>query len=1067
MVNKFSEDELVESTAAEIFYSGLGWDVSYAYNKETYGSVSTYGRTNKAQVVLKREFLEMIKDINPGLPEVAYENAYENLTEGSSSKSLVEINYSKYLMIRDGIEVVYHDHKKKKQHHHRITVIDFRNPSRNRFHIIRQLWIKGKSGRERRPDIIGFVNGIPLLFIELKNTHIPVEAAYNDNLSDYFDVIPELFYYNSLIILSNGLEAKLGSITGKYVHFHDWKRNTEEDEGDVQLTSMLKSVCDKNTFLDIFENFTLFDDSKGSKSKIVAKNHQFLGVNKAVAEFNRKTELFNAGKINSTEKQKLGVFWHTQGSGKSYSMLFFCQKLLRKSSGTLTFLIVTDRNELENQIYGTFSGAGAVPKITGGGKNGIRAEGSEHLKSLLSQNHRYIFTLIHKFNFREVISIRSDIIVITDEAHRTQGGELAENLRFALPNASLIGFTGTPIFKDDERTKRLFGDYVSKYDFSRSIEDGATVPLYYENRGEYLNLKNPGITKDIVDEIDAHEDLSVEQQLKIGDRFYKEYPVLTAKERLRTIAKDVVSHFFSRGYKGKGMFVAIDKITAVKMYNFITKEKALFEKELEKKIRGKSYDDQEEMQLVRDLEWVRETEICVVVSSEQNEIRKFENFGLDINSHREKMNTRDLEKDFKDPDNTFRFVIVCAMWITGFDVPSLSTLYIDKPLKAHTLMQTIARANRVYEGKNNGHIVDYIETYKALLEALSVYGETGGSTTGDPINDVAKLMEELRKAIHAVRVFLKNCGIDMDALINTNHGGKLLRMIKNSSESLMANVATAAQFQKLARQVFKIYQAILPDKRISEFSPAKQVINKLYRQVEIKVQEADLSLILAKIQALVDKSIATEKPESVAEKDELIDLSDLDFEALKKMYSKQKNKNSLTFSLVHACKKYMEEAPVKNANQLNYHKKYEEIIDAYNSGKSREAVEKAFYELMIALKNQSDDQLERKREGLSEEEAVVFDILRKRELTESERKKVRDIAVSLLQKLKESELRIPAWSEQTTLAARVEKYIIENLHKELPYPAYDIDDINTRTNSLLDHLKNYYPGGDSSVFGGY
>jgi type I restriction enzyme R subunit len=393
----------------------------------------------------------------------------------------------------------------------------------------------------------------------------------------------------------------------------------------------------------------------------------------------------------------------------------------------ILFLIVTDRNELDTQIYGTFSGIGAVPQVKAGSKDSLKANSGKHLRELLSSEHRYLFTLIHKFNFEEEITKRDNIIVISDEAHRTQGGNLAMNLRNALPNASFIGFTGTPLFKDDEITKRIFGDYVSRYDFKRSVDDGATVPLYYENRGEYLGLKNPKLSMSKLElVIDAEsEDLDSDQRSRVEQLFAREYPILTAKKRLDDIAKDAVWHFCNRGYKGKGMFIALDKLTAVRMYDLITHHWKLTVEQLEKEVAKGKYGDQELLEKSRELQWIKETEICVVVSSEQNEIQKFQKWDLDIEPHREKMNTQDLETRFKDEDDPFRFVIVCAMWITGFDVPTLSTLYLDKPLKSHTLMQAIARANRISEGKNNGLIVDYIETYTALLDALAIYGSGG------------------------------------------------------------------------------------------------------------------------------------------------------------------------------------------------------------------------------------------------------------------------------------------------------------------------------------------------------
>ena len=331
-----------------------------------------------------------------------------------------------------------------------------------------------------------------------------------------------------------------------------------------------------------------------------------------------------------------------------------------------------------------------MPQVKAGSKASLKANSGKHLQELLSSEHRYLFTLIHKFNFKDVITARKNIIVISDEAHRTQGGSLALNLRNALPNASFMGFTGTPLFKDDEITKRIFGDYVSHYDFKRSVDDGATVPLYYENRGEALSLDNPEINAQIRAVIDAEtEDLESDQRSRIEQLMAREYPILTAKKRLNAIAKDVVWHFCNRGYKGKGMFVALDKLTAVKMYNLITHHWQLQIAQLEKDLAKGKYGDQELLEKSRELAWIKETEICVVVSPEQNEIQKFKKWDLDIEPHREKMNTQDLETRFKDEDDPFRLVIVCAMWITGFDVPPLSTLYLDKPLKSHTLMQAI------------------------------------------------------------------------------------------------------------------------------------------------------------------------------------------------------------------------------------------------------------------------------------------------------------------------------------------------------------------------------------------
>ena len=377
--------------------------------------------------------------------------------------------------------------------------------------------------------------------------------AYEKNLKDYKDVVPRLFQFNAVIILSNGLESKIGSITSKFEHFSDWKRVSEEEEGIVSLDTIVKGVCHKDRLLDLLENFILYDTSKGSIVKLVARNHQFIGVNKAVAHFKNARDQADKGTITREQAQRLGVFWHTQGSGKSYSMVFLTQKILRVFGGGYTFLLVTDRTELDAQIYGTFAGVGAVND-----KN-ARAKDGENLKELLKTDKRYVFSLIHKFNFDEKLTDRDNIIVISDEAHRTQAGTLAINMRKALPNASFIGFTGTPLFKDDELTKKIFGEYVSKYDFKRSIEDGATVPLYYENRGEKLKLDNPQINQDIRESIEA-KDLDSDQEDKLKRLFAKQYPILTAEKRLRAIAKDVLRHRIGLSYEAEAENITSEDI---------------------------------------------------------------------------------------------------------------------------------------------------------------------------------------------------------------------------------------------------------------------------------------------------------------------------------------------------------------------------------------------------------------------------------------------------------------------------------------------------------------------------
>lgn len=1072
MSYEYSEDNLIEQTAIDLFFSRLGWDTLLAYNKESFGEGSTLGRLNKKEVVLKKLFFEKLKEFNPGLPEQAYSLAYEKITEETITKSLAEINFEKYQLLKDGIPVDFINERGEQVKNKMLKVFDFVTPEDNNFLAVRQLWIQGKSNRERRPDIIGFVNGIPLLFIELKAAHRKLENAYNDNFTDYKDVIPNLFYYNAFVLVSNGIESRIGSITAKFQHFHEWKRITEDDEGIVALDRIIVGVCEKKRFLDLFENFILFDNSLGSMLKLIARNHQYIGVNKAIENIIHKDKLLQLNKISLEEKQKLGVFWHTQGSGKSYSMLFFSQKIHRKFTGSYTFLIVTDRNELDTQIYGTFSGVGAVPQIKAGTKHSLKASSGTHLKELLSSEHRYLFTLIHKFNFEEEITGRDNIIVISDEAHRTQGGQLAMNLRNALPNASFIGFTGTPLFKDDELTRRIFGDYVSRYDFKRSVDDGATVPLYYENRGEYLGLKNPVINDQIRAVIDAEsEDLDSDQRSRVEQLFAREYPILTAKKRLDAIAKDVVWHFCNRGYKGKGMFIALDKLTAIKMYDLIALHWKNYIEQLEKDVAKSKYGDQELLEKSRELHWIKETEICVVISPEQNEIKKFQKWDLEIESHREKMNTQDLETRFKDEDDPFRFVIVCAMWITGFDVPSLSTLYLDKPLKSHTLMQAIARANRIHEGKNNGLIVDYIETYTALLDALAIYGSDGVNGSGEepepPVKPKEDLIRQLEEALVSTETFLQDeVNFNLEELTKASGLQKLAAMEKGVN-AVYTNDETKRKFQILAREVFKKFKALQPDKVLNQYSSRKNAIDVIYTAIEENVESADVAEIMKKIQDVVDKSIENMVAEPTRDNGKLIDLSGLNFGLLEQFFLKTKNKNTVVQSLKDKIEKQLKQMVEKNPLRVDFYQRYQEIIDEYNRGKDSVTIEETFKRLIDFVNSLSEEEAETKREGLTEEQKAIFDIIRKPDLLETEKKKIKKIAIELLDELKKDKLKVEQWADKSVTAAAVFNTVSKTLFELLPYPTYQTDDVDLKTNMVYEHLKRQYFGGGISIYGQY
>lgn len=1061
MSKDYTEDKLIEQTSIQLFTEQLGWEYVFAYDSETFGSTGTLGRTAKSEIVLVRYLKTALEKYNPNLPAQAYQNAIEKIVSQSSFQSIAEINREKYHEFRDGVSVDYKNEKGELITNKKLKVFDFDNYENNHFLLVSQLWVTGKANREKRPDLICFVNGIPLIFIELKSVKVSVQNAYNDNFTDYKDTIPKLFHYNAFVILSNGIDSKIGGITSKFEHFNDWKRIKEEEEGIVSLETILRGTCEKSRLMDLFENFILFDDSMGKVIKLVARNHQFIGVNKAISSVNNMKEL----------EGRLGVFWHTQGSGKSYSMVFFAQKAHRKLNKAYTFVIATDRKELDKQIYGTFAGVGAVnnPKA--------RAKDGEHLKTLLQEDHRYIFTLVHKFytpkgtQYPELTS-RENIIVISDEAHRTQGGSLALNMRNAIPNASFIGFTGTPLFKDDEITKRIFGDYVSTYDFKRSIEDGATVPLYYENRGDNLDLKNPEINNQIrqaIDDADVDED----QQSKLEYLFAREYPVLTAEKRLNSIAKDLVEHFNSRGKindkvgGGKAMLVCIDKITCVRMYDLIAKHWAEYTINFEKQIK-KATDEMQMLEMNRELEWLKETEICVVVSNEQNEIKKFRDWQLDIEPHREKMNSRDLETDFKDEDHPFRLAIVCAMWITGFDVPSLSTLYLDKPLKTHTLMQTIARANRVHEGKNNGLIVDYIESYKALTDALAIYGKGdytggaggGGETPEPPIRPIEVLEAELKEVIEETKNYLFELGYTLQELIDANGFQKIAEIAK-AVDLVYKSDDTKKKYEIMAREVFKKYKAILHKKDIANrYMQTKEAIDVIYSRIQDNVENADIAEIMLKIQGIVDASVnnivAEPTPNSLQK---FIDLSGLDFDKLKANFLQSDKKNTTVQLLKDKIEQRLKDMVAKNPTRVDFYKKYQEIIDEYNRGKDTVTIEQTFNSLVDFVNALTDEQKRTIEESLTEEELAIFDLLKKPELNKKDKEAVKNVSIELLTKLKQEKLNIEKWTEKTQISAAVQKEIYDYLYGNLPETTYAIPEIDVKTNLVYEHIRNTYQGG--------
>ena len=1044
MSNDYSENILVQNSAGNLLENELGWEVAYAYNTEKLGPDGSFGRRSYEEIVLWRYFKAAVFRLNPWLTESLYQQTAKKLESHLASASLMQINEEKYALLRDGIPVPVKKPSGKTVQE-RVRIFDFQNPENNHFLAIKELKIHGELYR-RRTDIVGFVNGIPLLFVELKNHNVDVKDAYTCNYTDYLDTIPQLFYYNAFLMLSNGSEAKVGTLGSKYEFFHEWKRLKEEEAGSVALETMLRGICNKKNFLDLFENFILYDHSGGRTAKILARNHQYLGVNEAVEAYKQR-KLRNG---------KLGVFWHTQGSGKSYSMLFLAQKIRRRFEGSPTFVILTDRDELNRQISDTFENCGLLGNVKA---SKYIAQSGEDLILKLKSNPSFIFTLIQKFNApkAEPIIPSYDIIIMSDEAHRSQNGVFAENMVAMLPTASRIGFTGTPLFSNDSITERTFGGYISVYDFKRAVEDGATVPLYYENRGEKLGtIKNPEITQEIIDAI-ARADLDVNQQEKLEREFAKEIHVLTAQPRLEAIAKDFVEHYTNVWTSGKAMFVCLNKVTCVRMYDLVQKYWAQKIRETESVLK-KTDSQQAYQELERKLQWLKETEMAVVVSQEQNEIQTFKKWGLDILPHRAKMEKRELDKEFKDANSPFRVVFVCAMWLTGFDVKSLSCLYLDKPLKAHTLMQTIARANRVSEGKSNGLIVDYIGIVKALRKALADYtANVGGQNGGDPTIDKEALISRVAELISQTNGFLLEKGFALSELVQARDFAKQV-LIKTGADAVCGSMEDKKEFQTYTSELGRIMKYLQRDDLSEEQLQYRDAITAIYKELQVKRKHADNTDLMVEINQIISENLTLETISPGLIESKQFDISKIDFDLLRREFANAAHKRLILKDLEDLVEERIKQMLSCNPTRMDYYDRYQNIIKEYNEEKDRAAIADAFEKLMKLSQDLSQEEKRYAREGFSsDEELSVFDLLFKSDLTKQEIGRIKQVSIDLLAKVKAKIAELDHWADKPETKAIVDNLIRDTLWAELP-ESYDEHSITGYRSELYEYFYMRYKG---------
>jgi len=1073
MPNLISEDQ-IEKAAVSLLTRRYGYRSINCYTPDLENLSDKSNRSCKNEVAFKDILKAAAIRLNREIPESAIDQAIEALTARRVAMSPILANKEVYSLIRNGVPVQF-ENSQGKTENGIVRVIDFEKPDNNDFCAVTQLWIKGER-YPRRPDILIYINGLPLVFIELKNSNVKLKNAYDDNLCNYKQDIPLLFNYNAFCVLSNGLETRVGSITSGYEHFFRWlrpddeaekvDRNLIENDG-TSLERVLHGIFPKERLLDYIENFILYHRDS---VKIVAQNHQFIGVNKAIESF-----------VERRQRQgKLGVFWHTQGSGKSFSMIFLARKIFHKFIGNYTFVIITDRNDLDGQIYRNFLHTETVKK-----SEAAQPKNSNEMRDFLGRNMRLVFTLIQKFRFDKgkeypLLSNRDDIIVIVDEAHRTQYNTLAENMRKGLPNAQYFAFTGTPILGKGEqlyqgKTHEWFGGYVSQYNFAQSVDDGATVPLFYQKRVPEVLIQNDNLSSEFYQLLED-EELDTVTREKLEKEYATEIEIIKRDDRLDTIARDIVAHFPNRGYLGKGMVISVDKFTSVKMYDKVQN----FWKEEIKNLVGlvnKTPDGHKKEVLKKKLDYMRSVEMAVVISEEAGEEAKFTKQGLNIKIHREKLNEidvngHDIEYRFKQPDDKLQLVFVCAMWLTGFDAPTVSTLYLDKPMKDHTLMQTIARANRVTSytindvTKENGEVVDYYNVFRNMKKALSNYalGDEGKAEGEADVPDKSRLFELLDDAILQGVGFCRAHDIDLQAILETGEVFKKIGMFDAFADKLLEKDDYWKEFKVYENTISSLYEACKPEILDKQYRPMIPVFQYLRGVVEGLFDPEALEKVKAKIGNLLDESIVTDDKKAhdpcreyefeIVRKGKTLDLSRIDFKKLKEDFKEKKYKNIEIADLRSFIEKKLELMLNENSTRTDFAQRLQEIINKYNSGGM--TTENYYDDLVEFTEDMKAEDERYAREGLTKDELEIFDILKKEKMTRDEEVRVKNAARHLLKRLIEEQPKvlIQDWFKDTQSQIKVKSAIDEVLDDELP-DTYEKELFRHKSLKLFDLVFEY------------
>jgi type I site-specific deoxyribonuclease, HsdR family len=1020
------EDE-IEQLAIDLLKE-IGYE--YYHGQEIAPDSQNPKRQSIEEVIHEEDLRNALTRLNPKTPSSLIEEAIKTIKH-FSSQNLIENNEQFHKMLVEGVRVNYT--KNGEERGEIVKIIDFQNPENNHFLVVNQYTVKEKNNI-KRPDIVLFINGLPLVVIELKNPtqeDVNILSAYNQ-LQTYKETIPSLFTYNEILIISDGMEARAGSLTSGFDRFLAWKLVDGETISKTnQLETIIKGLLNKETIIDFIKNFVVFQKSKYedktgqisiTSDKKIAAYHQYYAVNKAI-----KT----TKEAISEKTKKAGVIWHTQGSGKSLTMVYYTGKIVQHLNNP-TIVVLTDRNDLDDQLFETFSQSQQLLR-----QQPKKAENRDMLKQLLKVNSGgIVFTTIQKFlpeegNTFETLSERENIIVIVDEAHRTQYGfkakidkdsgkttyGYAKYIRDALPNATFIAFTGTPIEKEDKNTPAVFGDYIDIYDISQSIEDKMTVPIYYESRLIKVSLTEEGkkLIKEFEEELEEVGLESVEQ----SEKTKRLEQILGVEDRLNKLAEDIVQHFEKRQevFEGKAMIAVLSRSIAARLYQKIIQ------------LRPDWHSD--------DLTKGKIKVVYTTSPSDDPEVAKH---------HTTKDQRKILQKRMKDPQDELKLVIVVDMWLTGFDVPSLHTLYIDKPMKGHTLMQAIARVNRVYKDKPGGLIVDYQGIATDLKEALSFYSKSGGK--GDP----AIIQEE------AVSLMIDKYEIVSDMLHGfdykryfTSDTNEKLNILRDAVDYVLELEDGKKRFIKHVTELSKAFALAIPHEKALEikdhvafFQAVKSRILKLSSTGENgnKTLKANYE-IETTIKQILDKALTSDQVIDVFEiagikKPEISVLSEEFLLEIKNMKHKNIAIELLKRIINDQIKIITKRSYVKSKSLLQL---YEETIKKYQNKILTAA--QVIEELLNLAREIREINKEPEQMGLTEYEYAFYTAIADNQsaLELMGKEKLKELAVVLFQEVRKNAT--IDWTIRENVKAKL-KVAVKRVLRKYGYPP-DMQELATQT----------------------